>query len=203
MSARMIAAIAAASAVVLAALAIALGIALAGGEADTYRGSPPPEGIALADFSLRSYTGEPVSRASLEGKVVALTFLESRCKEACPVIAFTVARGMERLTPAEREAVAAVAISTHPDDDTPASVRSFLAGRRALGALDYLVGSEDELRPVWRRFAVLSALDSGDADTHSASVRIFDRVGEWVSTLHPGVDLTPESFAHDVRLALG
>jgi hypothetical protein len=29
------------------------------------------------------------------------------------------------------------------------------------------------------------------------------RQGFWVSSLHPGVDLTPENFAHDVRLALG
>jgi hypothetical protein len=57
-------------------------------------------------------------------------------------------------------------------------------------------------RPVWRRYYILSALESENANTHSASVHIYDRDGFWVSSLHPGVELTPENFAHDVRLAL-
>ena len=49
---------------------------------------------------------------------------------------------------------------------------------------------------------VLSALDSGDANTHSASVRVFDREGRWISTLHPSVDLTVQNLANDARVAL-
>jgi protein SCO1/2 len=176
-------------------------VSRASSEPDAYRGSPPPKGITLAEFALRSYRGPAVSSGSLRGKVVALTFLESKCREACPVIAFQVARGIEQLRAADREDVRAVAISTHPEDDTPASVRSFLGKQRALEELDYLIGSEAELRLVWRRFNILSALDSGDANTHSASVHIYDREGVWVSTLHPGIDLTPANLAHDLALA--
>ena len=167
-----------------------------------YRGSEPPGQIRLAPFALTSYRGGAVSSSSLAGKVVALTFLESNCKEACPIIAAEVARGLERLTAGERRQVRAIAISTHPGEDTAKNVRRFLAKQRATGRLDYLIGSEGELRPVWGRYHVLSALDSGDADTHSASVHIYDRDGLWVSSLHPGIDLTPENFAHDVRQAL-
>lgn len=173
------------------------------GAPGAYRGSEPPAGIRLQPFALSSYRGGgTVSSASLRGKVVALTFLESNCREACPIIAVQVARGVDLLSPGERAQVRAVAISTHPVDDTPANVRRFLTQRRALGRLDYLVGSERELRPMWRRYHVLSALDSGDANTHSASVHIYDRRGVWVSSLHPAIDLTPENFAHDVRRAL-
>jgi len=168
-----------------------------------YRGSKPPPGIRLKPFTLASYRGGSVSAASLRGKVVALTFLESNCREACPIIAVQIARGVDRLTPAERAQLRPIGISTHPIDDKPTNVRSFLAKQRAIGLLDYLVGSEAELRPVWRRYHILSALDSGNADTHSASVHIYDRSGEWVSSLHPGIDLTQENFVHDVRLALG
>lgn len=167
-----------------------------------YRGSEPPGRIELEPFALASYRGGEVSAASLRGKVVALTFLESRCKEACPIIAVQVARGIDRLTSGRRAQVRAIAISTHPIDDTAANVRRFLIKGRAVGRLDYLIGTEAELRPVWRRYHVLSALDSGDADTHSASVHIYDRNGVWVSSLHPGIDLTPQNFAHDVRRAL-
>jgi len=58
------------------------------------------------------------------------------------------------------------------------------------------------MRPVWKQFAVLPAAETGNADIHSADVRIFDRRGLWVSTLHAGVDLTPTNLVHDIRLAL-
>jgi protein SCO1 len=167
-----------------------------------YRGSQPPGQVELAPFALTSYRGWSVSSVQLRGKVVALTFLESKCKEACPIIAVQVARGVDLLTAAERRRVRALAISTQPFDDTRQSIRRFLARRHAVGELDYLIGTEGQLRPVWRRYHILSALDSGDAETHSASVHIYDRDGIWVSSLHPGIDLTPENFAHDVRLAL-
>lgn len=172
------------------------------GDHGPYRGSEPPAGIRLEPFALTSYLGKEVSSSSLRGKVVALTFLESKCKEACPIIAVQIARGVDQLKPTERAQVRAIAISTQPIDDTPPNVRRFLMKRRALGRLDYLVGTEAELRPVWRRYDILSALDSGDAETHSASVHIYDRNGVWVSSLHPGIDLTLENFVHDVRRAL-
>jgi hypothetical protein len=81
-------------------------------------------------------------------------------------------------------------------------VRRFLAARHALAVLDWLVGSVAEMRPVWHDFAVLPATDTGSDDVHSADVRVFDRHGAWVSTLHAGVDLTPTNLAHDIRVAL-
>ncbi len=173
-----------------------------GPSAGPYRGSEPPGRIELAPFALASYRGRSVSSVQLRGKVVALTFLESKCTEACPIIAVQVARGVDLLTLAERRQLRAIAISTQPFDDTRRNVRRFLARRHAIGRLDYLLGTESELRPVWRRYHILSALDSGDADTHSASVHIYDRDGVWVSSLHPGIDLTSENLAHDVRRAL-
>lgn len=197
------------SLVVVVAVALLLSLLLGGivvvarsGDDGRYRGSEPPAGIRLKPFALASYRGEQVASSSLRGKVVALTFLESKCKEACPIIAVQIARGIDQLRPPERAQVRAIAISTQPFDDTPQSVRGFLAKRRALGRLDYLVGTEAELRPVWRRYDILSALDSGDADTHSASVHIYDRSGVWVSSLHPGIDLTPQNLVHDLRRAL-
>jgi protein SCO1 len=192
------------AALALVAATVAVVLSLTGGldETASYRGSPPPAGIMLGQFDLSDYTGGRVSRDDLAGKVVLLTFLESRCKEACPIIASQVARAIEHLTREERTKVVAIAISTHPTDDTPASVRAFLRAQRAEGRLDYLIGSERELRPVWQRFGILSALDSGDADTHSASVHVYDRSGEWVASLHPGIDLTPANLVHDVGVAL-
>src|SRR5207247_1569874 len=67
---------------------------------------------------------------------------------------------------------------------------------------DYLIGTTRQLRPVWKAYGILPAVDTRNADVHSADVRVFDRHGEWVSTLHTAVDLTPKNVAHDIRTAL-
>jgi protein SCO1/2 len=166
-----------------------------------YRGSKVPSGQSLPPFVLRDHRGTVVRATALEGKVVALTFLETKCSEACPFIAGQIGIAFRRMAPAQREGVTAVAISTHPKDDTPATARAFLRRERAERFIHYLVGSERQLRPVWRAFQILPAFDTGDADVHSAPVRIYDRKSRWVSTLHAGIDLTPANLIHDVTLA--
>jgi len=193
-----------AAAAALVAVAIAVPIALWAVSSDaprSFRGSRPPARVELPSFSLRDADGERVTSADLSGMVVLVTFLDTKCTQACPIIGEQLREGLALLDEDERRNTAAVAISVHPDDDTPAAVRAFLRRHRVEGALRYLIGSEAELRPVWRAFQVLPALDSGSSDIHSAPVRIFDRDGIWVSTLHTGADLTPENLAHDVRTA--
>jgi cytochrome oxidase Cu insertion factor (SCO1/SenC/PrrC family) len=169
-----------------------------------YRGSEPPGRIELAEFALRDQDGTFVRSSALHDKVVVLTFLDSQCTESCPVIASQIGRGFDMLTAEERRGVFVVAISTDPKEDTPASVRLFLRRNRALGKIHFIGGGEPEakLRRVWKRFNILSSLESGEDTLHSAPVRIYDG-GVWAATLHAGVDLTPENLVHDVRVALG
>jgi len=166
-----------------------------------YRGSEPPSGIRIANATLPSYRGGTVSLRGQRG-VVVLTFLDSKCTDTCPIIAALVGRTLPLLTAQERKSVRAYAISVNPHADTPSSIRRFLAARHALTALDWLVGSVKAMRPVWREFGVLPAVETGNDNVHSADVRVFNRAGVWVSTLHAGVDLTPANLAHDIRLAL-
>lgn len=166
-----------------------------------YLGSEPPNGIRMPSFGLRDYRGRFVSSTALRGKVTLITFLDTDCKTQCPIVAATIGAGLRFLTQAERRPLSALAFSVNPPRDTSRRVRSFLASRHAL-ALDYLIGTTKEFRPVWKAFGVLSATQTGDADIHSSDVRIFDRRRVWVSTLHAGVDLTPRALAHDIRTAL-
>jgi cytochrome oxidase Cu insertion factor (SCO1/SenC/PrrC family) len=168
-----------------------------------YRGSEPPARIELVDFDLRDHDGASVRSSSLRGKVVLLTFLDSQCTESCPVIASQIGRAFDLLSASERRRVFALAISTDPREDTPGSVRTFLRRNRTLGKLHYVGGGEPEskLRPIWKRFQILSSLESGEDTLHSAPVRIYAS-GVWVATLHAGVDLTPANLAYDIRVAL-
>lgn len=191
----------------LVAAAVALGLEAwpnGGRSADGgYRGSEPPVGIELPAFELRSYRGNQVASDELGGSAVVLTLLDSQCTDSCPVIAWTVARALDRLTPAERGEVRALAVTGDPAEDTPASVRRFLGAQRAEGRLDWLIGSEDELRPVWDALQLLPSLDTGNDSLHSAPVRIYDRSSVWVATLHAQADLSEKNLVHDIRRALG
>jgi hypothetical protein len=45
--------------------------------------------------------------------------------------------------------VRALAVSGDPTEDTPLSVKRFLTAQRAEGRLEYLIGAEGDLRPLW------------------------------------------------------
>lgn len=167
-----------------------------------YRGSVPPAGLHVPVFSLRGYRGDIVRTRDLRGKVVLVTFLDTKCTEKCPIFASQIAAGLRLLPSSAQRRVVALAISVDPRVDSPASVRRFLRRRHALGGLDFLLGSLKELRPIWKAFHIVAAADTGNADIHSADARVFDRRGIWVSTFHAGVDLTPENLEHDLLMAL-
>jgi protein SCO1/2 len=180
-------------------LAITLGLLLTrGGTAADFRGSRPPDGITLPAFQLRDQDGRQVSSESLRGKAVAVTFLDAECTEACPIIAAQIGQAMRTL--GDRK-VEAIAITVDPVRDTPTRIDTFLRRFRAQRELRYLDGSVAQLRPVWKDFAVLPAVDTGSSNIHSAPVRIYDTQGRWRSTLSSGADLTTANLAHDLREA--
>ena len=193
--------------------AVALGVALIGTivatrssskhdpAASPYRGSTAPPGRQLPSFRLPRSGGGTVSSQQMAGKIVVTAFVDSACKEMCPIIVGVVGRALPLLTQAEQTEVVPLAFSVNPRVDTPARVHRFLAERGA-SRLVYLVGTVHAMRPVWKEFGILSAVDSGNSDVHSSGVRVFNRHGEWVSTLRVGLDLTPRNLVHDVREAL-
>jgi protein SCO1/2 len=167
-----------------------------------YRGSRPPPGIVAPDFALRTHDGREVRMSALRGRAVAVTFLDTQCDEACPIVAAAIAQALTRLERADRSRVSALAISTDPAGDTRASVAAFLRRYRAEGALAYLTGPAAAVRQVWRRYGVLSSEATGSDTMHSAPVRVYAPGGEWVATLHAGADLTARNLAHDLHEAL-
>jgi protein SCO1/2 len=166
-----------------------------------YKGSEPPGEIRAPAFALRDYRGRLVSIRAQRGNVVVLSFVDSKCTEKCPIVTTVIAQAYRRLAPSARRQVVPILISVSPKVDTPRSVRRFLARRHAL-ALTYLLGTPRRLRPVWKAYGIVSAFETGNADVHSSDVRVFDRRGVWVSTLHAGIDLSPGNLEHDVLTAL-
>ena len=207
---RLLIAVAAVGVLLAVALVVAVLVAARGSERQPqaggpppgpYRGSEPPAHLAAADFRLRSYRGRDVSLRAQRGSVVLLSFVDTKCTEKCPIVTSVMAQAYRLLPPEERRQVVPLFISVQPHADTLAHVRRFLARRHAL-ALDYLIGSVRQLRPVWKAYGIVAAVDTGNADVHSSDVRVIDRRGFWVATQHAGVDLTAQNLAHDALEAL-
>jgi protein SCO1/2 len=110
----------------------------------------PPREPAY-DFSLRDQDGKRTSLADARGKVIALTFIYSTCRDLCPAEGSDIATAM-RMVGGHR--VEAYVVSVDPIGDTPARVRDWMNRRTLTGAGHYLIGTRDELRPVWIHYGI-------------------------------------------------
>jgi protein SCO1/2 len=157
-----------------------------------FEGATMPAGVRAPDFTLRDQDGERVSMRDLRGQPVIVTFLYTTCEDTCPAQAQTVRGALDDLG----EDVPAIAIAVDPPRDTPERARAFLAEQRALGRIDFVLGSRAELRPVWKGFFIRPQSISEEHQARFTLVdkRGFQRIG------FPGDQATPETLAHDVRL---
>ena len=162
------------------------------GSGNRFEGAVLPEGLKAPDFALRDQDGERVSMRDLRGRPVIVTFLYTTCEDTCPIQAQTVRGALDQLG----HDVPALAIAVDPPRDTPERARAFLSEQRALGRLDFVLGTRAELHPLWRGFAIQpqSVTQEHQARFTLVDARGYQRVG------YPGSEATPERLAHDIRL---
>jgi len=196
----------AAVALVTACAIFAAGVALAPRGADgagattaqgTIAGALRPPGIPPADFALRDQDGERVSTADVRGQVTVVTFLYTTCKDACPLVAQQIRGALDLLG----RDVPVLAVSVDPVGDTQRRARSFLLEQRLPDRMHFLLGSREELRPVWEDFGIQpETAGENDSDGgHSVSVVLLDRDG--VQRIgYPINGLTPDALAGDIAL---
>jgi len=160
-----------------------------------FEGAVMPSGVRAPDFELRDQDGEPISMREFRGDPVIVTFLYTTCEDTCPLQAQTIRGALDQLG----HDVPAIAIAVDPPRDTPERARAFLVEQRALGRLDFVLGSRAELRRVWRGFAIVpqSVTQEHQARITLVDPRGYQRVG------YPGSQATPERLAHDLRLLEG
>ena len=158
----------------------------------SFEGSVMPAGVRAPNFALRDQDGERVSIRELRGRPVIVTFLYTTCDDTCPAQAQTVRGALDDLG----EDVPALAIAVDPPRDTPERARTFLAKARALGRIDFVLGSRAQLKPLWKGFFIRpqSINEEHQARFTLVDKRGFQRIG------FPGDQATPETLAHDLRL---
>ena len=161
------------------------------GPASRFQGALLPPGLPAPRFRMQDQNGREVTQRVLGGRPTVITFLYTHCHDTCPITAQQVKGALDGL----RSPVTAIAFSVDPSHDTEASARSFLAKVGMTGRMRFLLGSRNELAPIWRAFAIRPQLPH---EEHQARLVLLDsrgmqRVG------YPAQQATPERLAHDLR----
>jgi protein SCO1/2 len=161
-----------------------------------FKGALRPKGARAADFALRDQDGRLVRLSRLRGRVVVLSPMYTTCPDTCPLVAQQIQDALLDLPRAARRQVVALALSVDPANDTAASARKFLRTRLVNRHLDFLIGSQAELRPVWKAYGFSPQTRELEHNSYVVLIdkRGLQRIG------FPVNFLTPESLAHDLRL---
>ena len=187
----MLVGVAALAAVALAALGVRDESARSAGP-QRFEGAILPAGLRAPDFSLSDQDGRRVRMSDFRGRVTVVTFLYTSCEETCPAQAQVIKGAFADLG----HDVPAVAVAVDPPRDTPAGAQTFLAEQRMNRRLRFVLGSRDDLEPVWKGFAVEPQRQDLE---HTGRLVLVDAKGiQRVS--YPIDQATPERVAHDLRL---
>jgi cytochrome oxidase Cu insertion factor (SCO1/SenC/PrrC family) len=150
---------------------------------------------AAPAFALRDQHGRNVTLESLRGRTIALTFLDSLCKQACPIEGRMLASAIGQVADAARPQL--VVVSVDPGGDTPRSVATAMRKWRLPAGTIWLLGTHAQLKPVWDGYQITVDPVSGDI-VHSTAVYLIDKRGfERAGFLMPFV---PGFVADDFRV---
>ena len=157
-----------------------------------------PKIAPAPDFTLTSQDGGEVKLADFRGKVVAVTFIFTRCTDTCPVLTPMMSFVQDRLGADFGEKIAFVSITVDPERDTPEVLKEY---GEAFGAnfagWFFLTGSPPTVREVTRRYGVFAAkAENGNVD-HTFLTSIIDRHGI-LRVQYLGVRFDPEEFRLDL-----
>jgi len=154
----------------------------------------PPMSMPAQDFTLHDQDGKPVSISGFRGRVVAIAFLDSHCRQLCPLAADQIGQAQRTLGPASK--LSLLVVSVAPATDTPESERAFAVMHHWTGEWHWLMGAPDQLAAVWKAYSI-AVQGTPDNVLHSTVVYLIDKEGfqraGWASGLQP------DQFARDVR----
>jgi len=144
-------------------------------------------------FDLTDQRGRSVSLASLRGRPLLLTFLDSKCTTLCPIVG-------HQLGVVERhlggQPVRLVIVSVDPAD-TWHSVAAAARKWGWHGHWQWLMGTSAQLAPVWRAYGIGVQPTATDI-AHSMAVYVIDGQGDERAGFLPPLAIS--RLVSDVRL---
>ena len=157
-----------------------------------------PQIAPAPGFALTSQDGGEVKLADLHGKVVAVTFIFTRCTDTCPVLTPMMSFVQDRLGSDFGTKIAFVSITVDPERDTPEVLKEYgeTFGANFAGWF-FLTGSPSAIADVVHRYGVFAAKAESGNVAHTFLTSIIDRRGV-LRVQYLGVRFDPEEFRLDL-----
>ena len=150
------------------------------------------------DFALISQDGALVKLADFRGKVVAVTFIFTKCTDTCPVLTPMMSFVQDRLGADFGSKIAFVSITVDPERDSPQVLREYGEAFGAnFGGWSFLTGSPSDIQDVTRRYGVFAAKGDNGTVNHTFLTSIIDARGI-LRVQYAGVRFDPEEFRLDL-----
>ena len=153
---------------------------------------------AAPDFALTSQDGARVTLRDLHGKVVAVTFIYTACRDVCPLLTEKMALVQGELGADFGPKIAFVSITVDPENDTPEALKAHAEAHGAdLTGWSFLTGAPASVREVAHLYgaAVVKAAD-GQVD-HTLLTTLVDGRGA-MRVQYLGHQFDPEEFRRDL-----
>jgi protein SCO1/2 len=110
----------------------------------------------------------------MRGRVIAITFLYTKCLDLCPLQASLLGRVQADV--GSQVPFSVVVVSVRPDADTPSTIATFAAAHGLNGKFYWLSGPRQQLAGVWNAYGVGVQVANGDL-AHSSVIYLIDRNG--------------------------
>ena len=149
-------------------------------------------------FALISQDGAQVSLAKLRGKVVAVTFIFTRCSATCPILTPMMSLVQDRLGADFGSKIAFASITVDPEHDTPEMLKLYAQMYGAdVAGWSFLTGPSPVIADLTRRYGVFAAKDANGDIEHTFLTSIVDQ-GGMIRVQYLGVRFDPEEFRRDL-----
>ena len=151
------------------------------------------------EFALTTQAGERLALADLRGKVLAVTFIYTTCKDTCPLLTAKMAIIQRNLGADFGPRVRFASITVEPEVDTPAVLKAYADKYGADPAgWSFLTGTGAEIRSVVKRYgAFAKRVKPGNVD-HLFLTSLIDRKG-MLRVQYLGYRFDPDEMLRDVQ----
>jgi len=152
------------------------------------------------DFQLTDQNGSVTNLSDFRGKVVILTFMDSKCTDTCPLTAADFREAYRQLNQDEAKQVVFLGVNVNVEANTVADILETTHEWRLdeIPSWHFLTGSHDALEPVWKDYGVSATHNpDGNSMMHTPGTFMIDPLGQkrWYIS-------TPFSVEGDAEIAL-
>jgi protein SCO1 len=133
------------------------------------------------DFQLTDQHGSFVSLSDYRGKIVVLTFMDSKCTDTCPITAVHFREVYKQLDKNEADQIAFLGVNVNVEAGT---LKEVLETTRAwhldeIPDWHFLTGTQEELEPVWKNYGVSAEHNpDGHSMMHTPGTFLIDASGQ-------------------------